>query len=78
MKNIFQKVKNSLSFLLEKILWLQTTLILMVVYFLILGPVSILAKVTGRDFLKKGEGNKSFWQNKKLSSATIDHARKLY
>lgn len=78
MKKIWLKIKKPLFFVLEKILFVQTIIILSLVYLLALGPVALLAKLTRRDFLKEKKTTKSFWQEKKKISHTLEEAKRFY
>lgn len=73
-----QKVKRIFLFLAAKILLIQTTLILTVVYFLVLGPVAILAKVISRDFLSTRSARGTFWRPRRSLKINLKQARKQY
>lgn len=73
-----QKVKRIFLFLAAKILLIQTTLILTVVYFLILGPVAILAKVISRDFLNTQSTRGTFWRPRRSFKVDLKQACKQY
>lgn len=71
-------IKRLFLFLSAKILWVQTVIILTIVYFLVLGPVAILAKIFDRDFLKSKPQKGTFWQKRKSFSLNLEEARKQY
>lgn len=79
MKKVFlKKAKQILLFLSAKVLFVQTVIILSIVYFLILGPVSILAKFASKDFLRTKPQSKTFWQKRKLFPVSLERAQKQY
>lgn len=54
----------------------NTTLLLTIVYVLLIGPVSLLARSLGKDFLKhRVDRSGSFWKPKEPAAHTIDQAR---
>ena len=73
-----QKVKRIFLFLAAKILLVQTTLILTIVYFLVLGPMAILAKITSRDFLNTQSTRGTFWRPRRSLKIDLKQARKQY
>lgn len=73
-----KKAKKFFLFLIAKILLIQTTLILTIVYFLILGPVAILAKAVSRDFLNTRSARGTFWRPRRSLKIDLKQARKQY
>lgn len=73
-----QKVKQFFLFISAKLLWVQTIIILSIVYFFILGPIAIVAKMTGKDFLKNKPASKTFWQKRKPVAVNLETAQKQY
>lgn len=79
MKKIVTKFKNFIILISEKFLFVQTFVILSIVYVFVLGPVWFMAKITGKDFLRlsKYQG-KSFWLPRKNKKFTLQDARKQF
>lgn len=71
-------IKHFFSLLAAKILLVQTTLILTVIYFLVLGPIAILAKISFRDFLKTSAIRGTFWRPRRSIQIDLKQARKQY
>ena len=54
----------------------NTTLLLTIVYLLLIGPASLLARLLGKDFLKhRINRSGSFWTPKEPDAHSLDHAR---
>lgn len=78
MKIIVKNIKNLLRVLAEKILIIETTIILFLVYYLILGPIAFITKTLGLDFLKLKQAKKSFWLERKKIGFDIADAKKMF
>jgi hypothetical protein len=55
----------------------ETFVLLALFYFLILGPVALIARVARRDFLGlKGRGRDSFWRKRPPEQISLERARR--
>ncbi len=58
---------------------IQTTVILTLFYFLMVGIFALVAKLLGKDLLdKKWKQNKSFWKEKEKLSVAVENARRQF
>jgi len=58
---------------------IQTTIILTLFYFLMIGVFALVAKLLGKDLLdKKWKQNKSFWKEKEKPAVAIENARRQF
>lgn len=58
---------------------IQTTIILTLFYFLMIGVFALVAKLLGKDLLdKKWKQNKSFWKEKEKLSMAVENARRQF
>lgn len=79
MKSSLKYFKRVMIFLSEKLLFLQTALILLIVYFFVLGPVSLFARLATKDFLRKNPlRGKTFWQDRKVAEISLGRLKKQY
>ena len=54
----------------------NTTVLLTLVYFFLIGPVSVVARILGKDFMKhRIRRTGSFWKPKEPVAHTLDQAR---
>lgn len=71
-------IKKYLQIFGEKFLAVQTLAILSLVYFIILGPIAVFARISKKDFLNLNNKKNSFWQKKKKFVASVEELRRPY
>lgn len=65
-----------LSKILSKII---TTIVLTLLYFFVIGPISIIGKMFGKDFIsEKKLQTESYWQNAEQKEPTLENFSKPY
>lgn len=63
----------------RRVAFIQTTIILTLFYFLMIGIFAIVIKLLRKDLLdKRWKQNKSFWKDKEKMLATLEAARRQF
>jgi hypothetical protein len=78
MKKIFKKVNKFLEPFMTKLFLVQTTIILFIVYYFILGPIAILSKLFSKSFFESKSNDRSSWKPRKNINNSLKNARRLY
>lgn len=77
--HLIRKITAPLRFLSKTISKIVTTVVLTLVYFFGIGPMSLLGKIFGKDFIgEKRRQTHSYWLHEKEALPTIENFKKLY
>lgn len=78
MKKYFKAIQKILNPILTKLFFIQTTIILLVVYTLVLGPIAIIVKLFSINFFQAKGKSISFWKPRKIELNNLEQARRLF
>jgi hypothetical protein len=59
--------------------FINTRILLTLVYFLLIGPASLIARLMGKDYLDRStEHSESFWKEKKPAAHSLEESKRQF
>jgi hypothetical protein len=74
MKNFIKKIKDGWMWFAKKLGWINTVVLLTIIYVIIIGPMALVIKIFRIDPLQRKQetGKKSYWRTRISSEPTLE------